>query len=171
MAGHISLLQSMASCFWEPPWEMRCVCRHRGGKREETCQFVWKCWVYSQWNSHLIGTMISKTIGFRGTLFSDTPMSVWFCLDGWVKRQFCWFTTHGSCFSLYLAVTTRGIAQANKHVSAYIGYLSSVTWFPGKNTMSKKSSCAVTARTALTARTAGSLWKTPGGWAGSTLGS
>ena len=30
--------------------------------------------VYSQWNSHLIGIMISKTIGFRGTnLFSDTP--------------------------------------------------------------------------------------------------
>ena len=38
--------------------------------------FVWKCWVYSQWNSHLIGIMISKTIGFRGTLFSDTP--IWF---------------------------------------------------------------------------------------------
>ena len=30
--------------------------------------------VYSQWNSHLIGIMISKTIGFRGTLFSDTPI-------------------------------------------------------------------------------------------------
>ena len=29
--------------------------------------------VYSQWNSHLIGIMISKSIGFRGTLFSDTP--------------------------------------------------------------------------------------------------
>ena len=34
-----------------------------------------KCWVYSQWNSHLI--MISKTIGFRGTLFSDTPILTW----------------------------------------------------------------------------------------------
>ena len=31
--------------------------------------------VYSQTNSHLIGIMISKTIGFRGTLFSDTPIS------------------------------------------------------------------------------------------------
>ena len=29
--------------------------------------------LYPQWNSHLIGIMISKTIGFRGTLFSDTP--------------------------------------------------------------------------------------------------
>ena len=29
--------------------------------------------VYPQWNSHLIGIMISKTIGFRGTLFSDKP--------------------------------------------------------------------------------------------------
>ena len=28
------------------------------------------------WNSHLIGIMISKTIGFRGTLFSDTPKSM-----------------------------------------------------------------------------------------------
>ena len=36
--------------------------------------FVWKCWVYSQWNSHLIGIMISKTIGFRDTLFSDIPI-------------------------------------------------------------------------------------------------
>ena len=41
--------------------------------------FVWKCWVYSQWNSHLIGIMISKTIGFRGTqhfqtnLYSNPP--------------------------------------------------------------------------------------------------
>jgi len=30
--------------------------------------------VYSQWNSHLIGIVISKTIGFRGTLFSDKPI-------------------------------------------------------------------------------------------------
>jgi hypothetical protein len=29
--------------------------------------------VYSQTNSHLIGIMISKTIGDKGTLFSDTP--------------------------------------------------------------------------------------------------
>ena len=27
--------------------------------------------VYPQWNSHLVGIMISKTIGCRGTLFSD----------------------------------------------------------------------------------------------------
>ena len=33
--------------------------------------------VYSQWNSHLIGIMISKTIGFRGTLFSDKPIYQW----------------------------------------------------------------------------------------------
>jgi hypothetical protein len=35
--------------------------------------------VYSQTNSHLIGIMISKTIGFRGTLFSDTPYCSWYC--------------------------------------------------------------------------------------------
>ena len=34
--------------------------------------FVWKCWVYSQWNSHLIGIMISKTIGFRGVHYFQT---------------------------------------------------------------------------------------------------
>ena len=34
--------------------------------------FVWKCWVYSQWNSHLIGIMISKTIGFRGLAYFQT---------------------------------------------------------------------------------------------------
>jgi hypothetical protein len=34
--------------------------------------------VYSQTNSHLIGIMISKTIGFRGTLFSDTPILILF---------------------------------------------------------------------------------------------
>ena len=41
--------------------------------------------VYSQWNSHLIGIMISKTIGFRGTVFSDTPMlkSPWSPLSYW----------------------------------------------------------------------------------------
>ena len=46
------------------------------GKRsehvEETFGFVWKCWVYSQWNSHLIGIMISKTIGFRGLAYFQT---------------------------------------------------------------------------------------------------
>ena len=31
--------------------------------------------VYPQWNSHLVGIMISKTIGFRGTIFSDKPIS------------------------------------------------------------------------------------------------
>ena len=34
--------------------------------------FVWKCWVYSQWNSHLIGIRINKTIGFRGLAYFQT---------------------------------------------------------------------------------------------------
>ena len=45
-------------------------------KSDELCGiqvgFVWKCWVYSQWNSNLIGIMISKTIGFRGTRHFQT---------------------------------------------------------------------------------------------------
>ena len=42
--------------------------------RISTCSygFVWKCWVYSQWNSHLIGMMTSKTIGFRGLAYFQT---------------------------------------------------------------------------------------------------
>ena len=39
--------------------------------------FVWKCWVYSQWNSHLIGIMISKTIGFRGLASFQTHPFGW----------------------------------------------------------------------------------------------
>ena len=39
--------------------------------------------VYSQWNSHLIGIMISKTIGFRGTLFSDTPIYIYIDISLW----------------------------------------------------------------------------------------
>ena len=35
-------------------------------------RFVWKCWVYSQWNNHLIGIRISKTIGFRGLAYFQT---------------------------------------------------------------------------------------------------
>ena len=33
--------------------------------------------VYPQWNSHLVGIMISKTIGCRGTLFSDKPIYIY----------------------------------------------------------------------------------------------
>ena len=41
-------------------------------QHHSTYGFVWKCWVYSQWNSHLIGIMISKTIGFRDTQHFQT---------------------------------------------------------------------------------------------------
>ena len=43
--------------------------------------------VYPQWNSHLVGIMISKTIGCRGTLFSDKPIWLYglerFKIDAW----------------------------------------------------------------------------------------
>ena len=45
---------------------------YRMERQWKTWGFVWKCWVYSQWNSHLIGIMISKTIGFRGTQHFQT---------------------------------------------------------------------------------------------------
>ena len=68
------------------PWHGRCGCAIWGNRLGDCClnMFeyfpIWVCLkiginrVYSQWNSHLIGIMISKTIGFRGTLFSDTPI-------------------------------------------------------------------------------------------------
>ena len=34
--------------------------------------FVWKWVVYPQWNSHLIGIMISKTIGYNGVHYFQT---------------------------------------------------------------------------------------------------
>ena len=52
-----------------PAVERRCV-----GKNHVLNMGLSENRVYSQWNSHLIGIMISKTIGFRGTLFSDTPI-------------------------------------------------------------------------------------------------
>ena len=58
------------------------------GLSKMTHGFVWKCWVYSQWNSRLIGIMISKTIGFRGTLFSDTPT-----LRNWNQSRFWWLSS------------------------------------------------------------------------------
>ena len=46
--------------------------------------------VYSQWNSHLIGIMISKTIGFTTTLFSDTPMLPCYHVPEILHTIFCW---------------------------------------------------------------------------------
>ena len=53
--------------------------------------FIWVCLkmlgIYSQWNSHLIGIMISKTIGFRGTNhFQTHPFDIWM---GWVWMAWC----------------------------------------------------------------------------------
>ena len=48
--------------------------------------------VYPQWNSHLVGIMISQTIGCRGTLFSDKPISI-----GQVAKQSFWQTATGRC--------------------------------------------------------------------------
>ena len=79
----------------------------------------WKCWVYSQWNSHLIGIMISKTIGFRGLAYFQTHpnrknelrIGVWGLPSihgptkkGFCKSPFCSGKSHGlwpnCCISL-----------------------------------------------------------------------
>ena len=49
--------------------------------------FVWKCWVYSQWNSHLTGIMISKTIGCRGTQHFQTHSNTSRFLEHWVLKM------------------------------------------------------------------------------------
>jgi len=62
--------------------------------------------LYSQTNSHLIGIMISKTIGFRGTLFSDTPiyiMYVCYCLI--IKHWYLIFNHE----TLEISIATTGI--------------------------------------------------------------
>ena len=53
--------------------------------------WTWKCWVYSQWNSHLIGIMISKTIGFRGLAYFQThpcTCPMYTCILGWFYFSF-----------------------------------------------------------------------------------
>ena len=59
---------SHSGCY---PWTAQWFLRVQGA--QTTHGFVWKCWVNLPNYSHLIGIMISKTIGFWGTLFSDTP--------------------------------------------------------------------------------------------------
>ena len=59
---------------WSNWWRTRDVADLRS---KSLYGFVWKCWVYSQWNSHSIGIMISKTTGFRGTQhFQTHPYSL-----------------------------------------------------------------------------------------------
>ena len=58
--------------------------------------------VYSQWNSHLIGIMISKTIGFRGTLFSDLHGRYQTC----GAHLSCRFRSSNSSISLSIWVRT-----------------------------------------------------------------
>ena len=66
--------------------------------------------VYSQWNSQLIGIMISKTIGFRGTQhFQTHPYGVdpspwqhfqWSTARSWWFRYCHWFATGNGCFGM-----------------------------------------------------------------------
>ena len=90
--------------------KMLADCRHMGLSENR---------VHSQWNSHLIGIMISKTIGFRGTLFSDTPICDWRILlwndrytDQWVH---CIFMT-ASAWSI------------NNHHEPMMGWLVVTCW-------------------------------------------
>ena len=43
--------------------------------------------VYSQWNSHLIGIMMSKTIGFRGLAYFQTHPYISFCFLFWSVHE------------------------------------------------------------------------------------
>ena len=53
--------------------------------------------VYPQWNSHLVGIMISKTIGFRGFLYFQTqPLGPLTCHDSTIGRCGLWLHS-GNC--------------------------------------------------------------------------
>ena len=82
------------------------------GQNLELCQTsIWVClkMEYTPNYSHLVGIMISKTIGFRGTLFSDKPIfRVDLCSDvtyvdvpaePWSRRSHVWLihTVCGPC--------------------------------------------------------------------------
>ena len=53
--------------------------------------FVWKCWVYSQWNSHLIGIMIINHWVQGYTIFRHTHICsiCWTQVSFWVKSLLC----------------------------------------------------------------------------------
>ena len=69
--------------------------------------------VYSQWNSHLIGIMISKTIGFRGTnLFSDTSKWQKNWIHGSQTIVSTWVKALGPDQSVHKALLEEGAAAA-----------------------------------------------------------
>ena len=68
--GHLSTIVIVRPLGLHPMHHHGCFLLSIQGSHTYGC--VWKCWVYSQWNSHLIGIMISKTIGFRGLAYFQT---------------------------------------------------------------------------------------------------
>ena len=110
--------------------------------------------VYPQWNSHLVGIMISKTIGCRGTLFSDKHIILrFYFLSTWPLHQpplarFRWLlpahllqelstrrtgTSHGlTCISrtdvTWGFILNSGINQMMIHESIIV-YIDTQSWF------------------------------------------
>ena len=85
-------------------WWRRGLVRHINHRSKHVKNAWVQIWVclkigYIPNYSHLIGIMISKTIGFRGTLFSDKPIcsdDFWFNLNGLVaKHDTCRFLLPG----------------------------------------------------------------------------
>ena len=94
--------------------------------------FVWKCWVYSQWNSHLIGIMISKTIGFRGTQhFQTHPYDTYDTYENLcILLSFCAFPQN--CCSISSQFTPPEIVlwrSQNHHLSLAWVLLLPFIWF------------------------------------------
>ena len=82
-AGHpVTGGTASSRCRWQGWWNEARAREHCAKKTQRPGVFhvhvgMSENGVYSQWNSHLVGIMISKTIGCRGTLFSDKPMFLW----------------------------------------------------------------------------------------------
>ena len=74
--------------------------------------YVWKCWVYSQWNSHLVGIMISKTIGCRGLAYFQTNPSL---IQSYQVRMEYWpseASLRALCASLLKAATEQAFVAS-----------------------------------------------------------
>jgi hypothetical protein len=93
--------------------------------------------VYPQWNSHLVGIMISKTIGCRGTLFSDKPMlkggmSLGCHLRMWDIDGYWWILgllrPHGGVLNGDLAIGSNGNIIGISYGIQLLGYNVGTSW-------------------------------------------
>ena len=85
-------------CAWRLKWCLLCtknVCHIHIYLWIYIYIYIWVCPKigYIPNYSHVIGIMISKTIGFRGTLFSDTPIYIYIHTYKYIQSIYYWYKT------------------------------------------------------------------------------